>query len=363
MAALRMSSGVPTVLVTGGTGYIATHIVQQLQQAGHKVRATVRNINNKKKIDSLKCVCPNAAHQLEVVEADLLKADSWHEAVRGCSYVMHTASPVPIKLPSDEMELIAPAVDGTLAVLRACKDVGGVKRVVLTSSVAAVTGGVEQRTKDRIYTEDDWTDPSKTSVAYTRSKTLAERAAWDFISELSDINKFELSVINPCIVLGPVICGGNAASLEVMKRFLSGYVPAVPHNNLAIVDVRDVAAAHVAAMTLPEAAGHRHLVAPHNMWLKDIGEVLKEEFQPLGYRVPTLEAPYFVVKLLSLWDARVKYMLMKWGIITSYENRRMVSVLGIQPRPVKNTLIDMAHSMILNGFIRKTAKYSQVKEL
>jgi nucleoside-diphosphate-sugar epimerase len=356
-----MASRVPTVLVTGGTGYIATHIVQQLQQAGHKVRATVRSLNHEQKIKPLKQLCPSAIYPLELVEADLLKADSWPAAVRNCSYVIHTASPVPVNLPKDELEVICPAVNGTLAVLRACREVGGVKRVVLTSSIAAVTGGIENRRADARFSEGDWTDPTKTNVAYSKSKALAEKAAWDFVSELSDENMFELAVINPGIVLGPVICGGHAASLEIVMKLLEKHFPAIPHTNIAFADVRDVAAAHVVAMTLPEAAGHRHIVAPHNLWFKDIAEILKKEFGPLGYSIPTMLAPYLAVMLLSLWDTRAKYLLMGWGITTSFDTTRMVSILGIQPRDAQDTLIHMAHSLIKNGFVKKTTRYAQLR--
>jgi len=346
------------VLVTGATGFIATHVIQQLLQAGHKVRGSVRSLKNEQKIKPLQELHPKAKYPLELVEADLTSANGWADAVSGCTYVIHMASPFPNEQPSDESEVIKPAVDGTLIVLKACREARTVKRVVLTSSVASISGGFDIGGS---YTEADWTDVGTVKQAYLKSKTLAEKAAWDFVRDLPNGEKFELSVINPAFVMGPPLCGGWATSMELTKRLLERQMPAVPQINFSIIDVRDVAAAHIAAMTKAEAAGNRHIVAAHNLWMKEIAMMYKEEFLQLGYNVPVREAPYFILKLISLFDKTVRLLLPAWGKETFYDNTRMHTVLGIEPRPARETVMDMAHSMIQKGFIKTTATYRKVK--
>ncbi|KAK2149858.1 hypothetical protein LSH36_434g02048 [Paralvinella palmiformis] len=345
------------ILVTGASGYIASHIIKQLQHLGYRVRGTVRSIENKYKVSQICELYPQAKYPLQLVEADLLKADTWHEAVHGCTHVIHTASPVPLEAVKNENDVIVPAVEGTLAVLRACQDAKTVKRVILTSSTAAITGGIDTRNGDATFSEENWTDPLKTRLPYVRSKTLAEKEAWKFISQLPKRSQFEMAVINPSVVMGPLLCANQTATMELLSRLMTNRLPLIPHINMTIVDVRDVAAAHVAAMTVPETAGHRHVVAPHNIWLKDIAEILRTEFQPLGYHIPRLEAPYFIVKVWSMFDERARLVLMNWGVTSRYEMGRMHSVLGIEPYPIRDTLIDMAHSMIRFGFIEKTKEY------
>ena len=357
-----MASGIDdtTVLVTGASGFIATHVVQQLQQAGYKVRGTVRSLDNEQKIKPLRELCPGAKHEVELVEADLTSPDGWQEAIRGCTYVIHTASPFPASTPKHESELIKPAVEGTLTVLRAC--VGVVKKVILTSSVVAVDGGVGGVEQEGELDESNWTNTEKIESAYSKSKTLAERAAWDFVANLRDTDKFELAVMNPGYVMGPILCGGWATSMELSKKLLERDIPALPHINLVIVDVRDVAAAHVAAMTLPNASGKRHILTGTNMWFQEVAKIYSEEFYPMGYNVPVRVAPYFLLKLVSFFDKTIRMIMPMWGVHTKYNNNRMISVLGIEPRPIKDTVLDMAYSMIERGLIKKTEKYSDLKE-
>ena len=346
------------VLVTGATGFIATHILQQLLRAGYKVRGTVRNLKNDQKIKPLRELHPDAKYPLELVEADLTSTDGWKEAVNGCTYVIHTASPFPNENPADESEVIKPAVEGTLTVLKACHEVQTVKRVVLTSSVAAISGGFEIGGS---FTEADWTDVDKIGLAYVKSKTLAEKAAWDFVKELPEKERFELAVINPGYVMGPILCGGWATSMELTKRLLERQMPALPKIHFSIVDVRDVAAAHIAAMTKPDAAGNRHIAVSHNLSMKDMALIYREEFYSLGYNVPVMQSPYLLVKLFSVFDKTVRLILPAWGKETSFDNTRMRNVLGIEPRPARETIIDMGHSMIQKGFIKATTQYKKVK--
>ncbi|KAL8595902.1 hypothetical protein ACOMHN_018214 [Nucella lapillus] len=342
------------VLVTGASGYIATHVIKQLQEAGYPVRGTVRSLSEEAKVKHLHDLCPEAAHKLELVEADLTKPDSWEEAVKGVSYVIHVASPFPASQPKDENEVIQPAVEGTQSVLKACGAAKTVKRVVLTSSCVAVNWS--NTPTDKVHTEEDWSD-TEALDAYAKSKTLAEKAAWDFIKELPDEDKIELAVINPAYVMGPVLHGSQCTSMEIIKRLLERSMPACPKLNFAVVDVRDVAAAHIKAMTLPDAAGQRHLVVNTNMWMKEIAQVLAKEFKPRGYNVPTMNCPYFALWMSSLFDKTIKMILPQVNKVHRFDNKRMKEVLGIEPTEAKDTVIDMAYSLIDSGFIKKSKKY------
>lgn len=351
----------PRVLVTGASGFIATHVVQQLLQGGqYLVRGTVRSLKNPKKIDPLRKLCENPTHELELVETDLTKDEGWLEAVQGCDYVLHTASPFPAESPSNEDELIKPAVEGTLRIMKAVKAAGTVKRVVLTSSVAAVSGGFGGKTEP--FTEADWTnleDPE--NGAYIKSKTLAEKAAWDFLKELADNEKFELAVINPAFVLGPVLSGGDGTSMTVIKRILTRDLPGLPRINFTVVDVRDVAAAHINAMTVPEAAGSRFLLTNENFWFADIGLIVQEEFKPLGYNPPTSTLPKFLIVMASWFDKSLKTILPGINKVAKYDNSRMRTVLGIEPIEGKKSIVDMCYSLIEGGHVDKTEKYKKAK--
>ena len=345
------------MLVTGASGYIATHIVQQLQKAGYKVRGTVRSLKNEEKLKPLQELCPDAKYPLELVEADLTKSEGWVEAVTGCKYVMHVASPFPAENPANEDEIIKPAVDGTLYVMKACQEAKCVKRVVLTSSVVAVSNGFEVG-GEKEYTEADWTDLKRPGIiAYNKSKTLAEKAAWDFVEGLAEEEKFELVVMNPAFVMGPVLCGSFTTSMEVPKQLLEKQTPMLARVSFGLVDVRDVAAAHIAGMTVPEAVGKRHILCAGNMWLKEVAECLVKEFQPQGYNIPTKVAPYALLWLMARFDKTVKLLLPSVGKVTKLNNQRMVSVLGVTPRPMEDTLIEMCYSMIEGGKIKKTVGY------
>ncbi|XP_055332866.1 uncharacterized protein LOC129584643 [Paramacrobiotus metropolitanus] len=346
------------VLVTGASGFIASHCVQQMQAAGYAVRGTVRSLANAKKVVPLYQMCPGARHKLELVEADLLddQLDNWKEAVSGCTYVLHVASPFPNEIPTDEQVLIKPAVEGTLNVLRACAEVGGVKRVVLTSSVAAVVG---QTAPDfnKTYSEADWTDLQQDVGAYQKSKTLAEKAAWDYVNKLPEDKRFELTTINPSYVMGPVIHGSTGTSQEVVGRLMRHEVPALPHISLELCDVRNVAQAHIRAMTLPAAAGQRFIINSGGMWFKEMATLLDREFRPQGYRVPTLSAPKFLASIVAWFDKALQMVMPRWGQQLHFDNSKMKNVLEIQPYPPEKTLLDMAYSMVDNELIPRTAQY------
>lgn len=343
-----------SVLVTGAGGFIATHIIKQLQEEGYKVRGTLRSLEDEEKVKRLNELCPEAAHKLELVEADLTKAESWEPAVKDITYVIHVASPFPSVQPKDENEVIQPAVDGTQAILKACVQAKSVKKVVLTSSSVAVHFG--QSEPNKTYTEEDWMEPD-TLNAYGKSKTMAEKAAWEYVKELPDEDKIELAVINPAYVMGPVISGSQCASMDVIKRLMERSMMFLPKLNFSIVDVRDVAAAHIKAMTTQEASGKRFLLVNENMWMKEIAQILAKEFKSRGYNVPTTNYPNAMLHMVGIINKNVKAIIPQCGKVSKFDNTRMKEVLGVTPRETKDTLIDMAYSMVEGGFVKKSKKY------
>lgn len=310
------------VLVTGASGYIAGHVVAELRQHGYEVRGTAR-----RPVDGL-----------DVVTADLTSDDGWAEAVAGCDYVVHTASPFTVTAPKSDDELVRPAVDGTLRVLRAAKE-AGVRRVVLTSSTAAVSNG---HPTEELRTEADWSVPERSS-AYAKSKTLAERAAWDFARE----SGLELVAVNPAMVLGPLLTPVVTTSIQVVHRLLNRDLPAVPNLGFVVVDVRDVATAHRLALETPHAAGNRYIVARDEMWMRDIAAVLAEEFNRKGYRVPTTQMPTWLLRIVALFDRSIPLdMVGRREQVSADKARRE---LGWTSRPARESVLDTAHSLIELG--------------
>lgn len=352
----------PLVLVTGASGYVAMHVVQQLLREGYRVRGTVRSLTNQKKLKPIWDMCPdNSRDRLELVETDLNKDEGWSEAVKGCDYVLHVASPFPSEAPKDENELIKPAVEGTKRVLTACAQEvlrnRKLKRVVLTSSIAAVHG---ETTEDQeLYTEKDWSDvDSKRMDAYPRSKTLAEKAAWQLVKNLPENQRFELAVVNPGFVFGPVLSAEAASSVDIISRMMSKYtMPLIPKINLCICDVRDVAIAHIKAMIVPEAAGNRHLVVAGHRWMTEVAQTLRDEFSKLGYAIPQWGTPYIGMWFYSFVDKPTRLLLDRYGKNFNFDDQRMRQVLGIEPRAPEITVIDTIHSMIQKGMIEKTKQY------
>ena len=283
-----------------------------------------------------------------------MNEESWVAAVKGCKYVLHMASPFPNEEPASEDEVIKPAVNGTLSVLRACDE--GVKRVVLTSSNTAVNCGY--LAGPRPWTEADWTDVEQSPRVYFKSKTLAEKAAWDYMKELPEEQKFELAVVNPSFVMGPVLCGTPGTSAKFLQRFLNHEMPALPKVHFGIVDIRDVALAHVNAMIIPEAAGNRHIITTKTLSFKDIATILDSEFRPQGYNVPTMEMPTLLVKFVGLFDKKLQALVPMLDHQAEYDTSRMQTVLGITPRDMKHTILDQAYSMIERGIVEKTDKYT-----
>ncbi|HEY0450428.1 aldehyde reductase [Actinophytocola sp.] len=317
------------VLVTGASGFVAGHCVDELLSHGYTVRGTVRT----RRPDS----------RIEQVEADLTDDRGWVEAVAGCDAVLHVASPFPAGPPRDERELTGPAVDGTLRVLRAAAG-AGVRRVVLTSSIAAITAG-RPRGDDRVRTEADWSDVDKSS-AYPRSKTLAERAAWRFAEEHPSL---ELVALNPGMVLGPIQHPSAATSVAVIGRLLNREMPAVPNLGFATVDVRDVATAHRLALETPGAAGNRYVLAGENVWFPEMAAILAEEFNPRGHRVPTGRLPYWLMWTLARFDRTMRIGLEFANRPENVTAEKAVRDLGWRQRPVRDSLVDTAESLLAHG--------------
>lgn len=337
-----------TVLVTGGSGYLGEWCVAELLQRGHKVRTTVRDASREPEIRESLGPDGDAGH-LSVHVADLLKDEHWAHAVEGCDYVLHVASPFPPVQPKDPDELIVPAREGTLRVLRAGLD-AGVKRVVVTSSVAAVRNTREPLSTP--LTEADWTDPDNLDLTpYTRSKTIAERAAWDFVAERGETEK--LAVINPGGILGPLLGGGRSYSLEMVARLLRG-MPGTPRLGFSIVDVRDVADLHIRAMTSPAAGGERFIAVARFLWMAEVAAVLRERLGDAASKVPARTVPNLVVKAMALFDPRIRSITGDLGKKVEMSSEKAQTLLGWSPRPVEETIVDCAKSLINEGIVENS---------
>jgi len=342
------------VLVTGGTGFIGSHAIVQLLAAGYRVRTTVRNLSRADDVRALATAgaassgVKIATETIEVVAADLLSDEGWLDATADCQYVLHVASPFPVTQPKDENELIVPAREGALRVLRASRD-AGVKRVVLTSSFAAI--GYSPKTHPGDYTEADWTDPSTPGITpYVKSKTVAERAAWDFIER--EGNGLELAVVNPVGVFGPAWSSDLSTSVELMRAMLSGAVPVIPPISTSIVDGRDVASLHLLAMTHPAAAGERFLaVAGPPMTFAELAELLRDHLGPLGAKVPTRTISPGMVRFLAIFIPRMRVIAAQLGQVKASNHDKATRLLGWEPRSNAEAVTASADSLVALGLV------------
>lgn len=339
------------VLVTGGSGYLAVWCIVKLLEAGYRVRTTIRSQKRENEVrEMVKTGGATKADEISFAIADLSKEDGWKEAVEGCTYVLHVASPFPAGSPKHEDDLIIPARDGALRVLRAARD-SGVKRVVMTSSFAAIGYGRPQT--DHIFDEKDWTEPNNPGVlAYPKSKTIAERAAWDFVK--NDGGSLELSVINPVAIFGPVLGPDIAASIYIVKRLLNADMPGCPQLRFNVVDVRDCADIHLLAMISPKAAGERFLAtSASELSIADISKILHERMPEAAKKAPTREVPNFVIRIVALWDDQVSMVTPDLGKRKKTTNEKARTVLGWQPRSAADTLQATAESLIEFGLVKK----------
>ncbi len=330
-----------TVLVTGGSGYLGGWCVVELLRRGYRVRATVRDLSRETEVRSRIEPEVDAGDRLSVLAADLSSDDGWEQAVDGCDYVMHVASPFPPVQPKDPDELIVPAREGTLRVLRAALE-AGVERVVVTSSVAAV-GGSTSRSSVAL-TEESWTDADNPKLTpYTRSKTIAERVAWDFVREQGAVEK--LAVVNPGAILGPVLSDDRSFSLELIERLLKG-MPGTPRLGYSIVDVRDVADMQIKAMTAAEAGGERFIAVNEFWWMSEVAAVLRDRLGPGAAKVPKRAVPDLLVRGMAIFDPSVRSIVGQLGRKVEMSSEKARTLLGWSPRPVEETVVDCAQSLI-----------------
>jgi len=343
-----------TVLVTGGSGFIGSHCILQLLAARHTVRTTLRNLKREGDVrNMLRQGGAEPGERVSFVAADLESDAGWPQAVAGCEFVLHIASPFPQGVPNDANELIVPAREGALRLLRAARN-AGVKRVVLTSSFAAIGYGLTPRSVP--FDETNWTDPNAPDVQpYAKSKTLAERAAWDFIAR--EGGSLELSVVNPVGVFGPVLGPDYSTSILLVQRLMDGAMPGVPRLTFGVVDVRDVADLHIRAMTNPTAKGERFLaVSGDFMSIREIAMALKERLGAAAKRVPTRQLPDFVVRLAALGDPAIKQILPELGKMKNASGEKAKRLLGWSPRPREEAIIATAESLLRLGLLKESAK-------
>lgn len=332
------------VLVTGGTGFVAIHSILQLINRGYQVRTTVRSFKSKDKIfEMLANGGLTDFSRLEFIEADLTNDKNWAEAMTGCDYVLHIASPIFLRLPKNEDEMIRPAVDGTLRVLKAARD-SEVKRVVMTSNFGAV--GYSHKDKTSVITEESWTDPNEKGLStYNKSKVLAEQAAWDFMK--NEGGTLELSVINPMGIFGPSLSADLSSGFEMLRKLLDGSMKAIPDISLGIVDVRDVAELHILAMENPEAKGQRFLaLAGGTMSLLEIVKLLKVKMPYVTTKASTKSLPTFIIRLTALFNDQAKAILPLVGIYRNASNEKAKTILGWKPRSNEEAIMATVMSLI-----------------
>ncbi len=332
------------VLVTGGTGFLGKRTVAELLERGYDVRTTVRDLSREESVraDLAKAGLDPGA-RLEFAAADLMSDDGWPEAVADCRYVLHVASPFPPEQPKDPDELIVPAREGAKRAVAAALDAGA-ERIVLTSSVASIHADRENSEAQPL-NEDDWTDGDDTSVMpYTRSKTLAEQAAWALAEERGARDR--LATVNPGAIIGPVLGAERSYSLQTIQRLIEGDMPAIPKLGFSFVDVRDVADLHIRAMTDPAAAGRRFVAVDRFLWLEEIAGILKERLGPDAKKVPTRVAPNPLIRLVAVFDKSVKPIVGDLGKRTWMSSERARTELGWEPRPIGDSVEDCARSLV-----------------
>jgi dihydroflavonol-4-reductase len=336
------------VLVTGGSGFIASNCIAGLLRKGYRVKTSLRSLNRIPEVKQLLSVAGiTDFEQLSFVQADLSDEAAWSAAAEGCRYVIHPASPTPNFIAKHENEYIVPAVNGVLYVLWAAK-AAGVERVVLTSAFGAICYGTDKRTP---YTEEDWTDLSKDIPAYQKSKTMSEKAAWDYVK--SEGKGLELVAINPVGVLGPVLGADYSHSIQFISQMLNGQLKGVPKIKSVYVDVRDVADLHIKAMTDPKANGQRFLATSgESISLLEIAAILRSEFGDKAAKVPKKEIPSWMLRIVGLFNPRVKLILPHLGMVKAASHAKATRMLDWHPRTNKDAIVATAESLLRLGLVK-----------
>jgi dihydroflavonol-4-reductase len=334
-----------TVLVSGGSGYIAGFVIRQLVAEGWMVHTTVRSLAKESAVRQLLALDNS---RLKFFATDLNADAGWAESMAGCGFVAHMASPLPAGVPKDANELIVPARDGALRALRAAS-AAGVKRFVMTSSVAAISYGRGRGVHH--FTEADWTDPRKPGISpYIQSKTIAERAARDWVAK--EGAGIEFCTINPSVVLGPVWSRDYSASVIIVKKLLDGSMSGCPDIGFGVVDVRDVADLHVRALKAPGMAGERFIASGRFMKLREIADVLRAGLGPQAHKVTTRNVPDWLVRVASLFNPLAQAVVGELGSVRNQDARHAKTLLGWATRPVEQSIVDTARSLIELGIVK-----------
>ena len=332
------------VLVTGATGYIGLHCIQQLLNQGYAVNGSVRSPERKDEIFEALQKHNTPTENLNLFTFNLTEDDGWDEGMEGCDYLLHVASPIALENHNEDF-FVKPAVAGVKRAFKYAKK-HNVKKVVLTSSVAAIFDTLEEKTD---YDETDWSDPENPSIShYAKSKTLAEKAAWDFVD--NEDNPFELAVINPALVIGPSLSGDLGESNKAIAMVTTGKMPVAVPLQFGYVDVRDVAAAHLLAMQNSNSNGERFALAEKDLWYKDVAKVLREN----GFdKAPTFNVPVWLAKILANFSKELKVTLPYLGRVRSVKNTsKAKDILGWNPRPAEESIIDIAVQIKEMGLIK-----------
>ena len=335
-----------TVLVTGISGFIASHVTAGLLNQGYAVRGTVRNKDKGERIvDTIAGTGVDTA-RLELVETDLGKDAGWKAAVKDCRFVQHIASPFPLEAPSNREALVPEARAGAMRVVEQALGEGA-ERVIMTSSMVAMMGQAGRR-EHMLVKEEDWADPDwRPMTAYPVSKTRAERAVWDYAKSQNVTER--LTTVCPGLVFGPDIYNNGGASLTLIKGLFSGQYPAMPRIAYPVIDVRDCASIHIKAMTSPNVGGRRLMAASNTLWISEISAILREAYP--NVKLPSRTMPNWLVKIAAIFDLSIKSISPDVGIYHEADAGYVSSLTGVMPRPAREAVLAAAKSLIENGQI------------
>ncbi len=338
-----------TVLVTGISGFIAKHVALALLGKGYQVRGTVRSLSRQEEVRAAMAEQRQDLDRLHFVQVDLTSDEGWDEALRGVDFVQHLASPFPMAQPKDRFALVPEAREGTLRVLNAAAR-EEVDRVVVTSSVAAMM--YRPRRPDRFpIREGDWTDVEWERLSpYVVSKAKAEEAVWEWAEAQGW--KDRVTVVNPALVLGPLLDKESSTSVDVVKLLMEGAYPASPPVAFAVVDVRDVAELHVAAMTAPETPGRRLLAASDTLGMAEMGQILRSAYPEMAKQIPVRTLPGFLIRFASRFDGNLKAVLPDLSVRPEAENAYVTELTGVSFRPAREALLASAASLLAHGLVK-----------